>query len=407
MPDHYQVRDAEFREARDDDDLERSHALCPWIRGRHKISFARKRDASTVEEITIRTLLEVGEEAHPDKTERMVAGVRKDELPEGFSETVRFLGPWIDMSGGCVTDTATRLEKAREVWRKVKVKLPMLAVGLRARARVVQATVVATLLFGAEIRTFSRKDIEKYRKFLGGVIRYISYNKATGEGTMRGMQGNTTTTDLRLKAGLEDVQTQIIQRQARYIGHVARYKDTRIERVVLGISSADKKEEGGLRGMYWQRVSEVMEQLRYPEHEWSEKWIEVARDRKSWKQGVSEVVKEYKQEFDYDTWENRHTEQNTSYEREVRQAIEELDDQGRACCPRCGGWQYNIRVHLSRCRPPEDLPPRTPEGSRLRPREGSKSEKTQCGACGKWRSTCTATRYSAEVWMKSRRVQIG
>ena len=197
----------------------------------------RKRDASTVEEITIRTLLEVGEEAHPDKTDRMVAGVRDDELPEGFSATVRFLGPWIDMNGGYVTDTATRLEKAREVWRKVKVKLPMLGVGLRARARVVQATVVATLLFGAEIRTFSRKDIDKYRKFLGGVIRYISYNKTTGEGTMRGMQGNTTTTDLRLKAGLEDVQTQIIQRQARYIGHVARYKDTRIERVVLGISS--------------------------------------------------------------------------------------------------------------------------------------------------------------------------
>ena len=198
---------------------------------------------------------------------------------------------------------------------------------------------------------------------------------------MRGMQGNTTTTDLRLKAGLEDVQTQIIQRQARYIGHVARYKDTRIERVVLGIRSADKKEEGGLRSMYWKRVSEVMEQLRYPEHEWSEKWIEVARDRKSWKQGVSEVVKEYKKEFDHDTWENRHTEQNTSYEREVRQAIEELDDQGRACCPRCGGWQCNIRVHLSRCRPLEE----TPEGPRLRPREGSKSEKTQCGACGKWR----------------------
>ena len=192
------------------------------------------------------------------------------------SRTVRFLGPWID-----------RLEKAREVWRKVEVKLPVLGVGLRARARVVQATVVATLLFGAEIRTFSIKDIEKYRKFLGGVIRYISYNKATGEGTMRGMQGNTTTADLRLKAGLEDVQTQIIQGQARYIGHVARYKDTRIERVVLGISSADKKEEGGLRAMYWKKVSEVMEQLRYPEHEWSEKWIEGARDRKSWKQGRS------------------------------------------------------------------------------------------------------------------------
>ena len=97
------------------------------------------------------------------------------------------------------------------------------------------------------------------------------------------------------------------------------------------------------------------------------------------------VGRRFKRDVDYDTWENRHTEQDTSFEREVRQAIGELDDQGRACGPRCGGWQYIIRAHLLRCRPPEDLPPGTPEGPRLRPREGSKSEKTQCGACGKWR----------------------
>ena len=115
---------------------------------------------------------------------------------------------------------------------------------------------------------------------------------------MRGMQGNTTTTDLRLQAWLEDVQTQILQRQARYIGHVARYQDDRLERVVLGISSAINKDEGGLRVMYWKRVSEVMEQLGYPEHEWSEKWIEAAKNRKRWRQGVSEVVKRYKQDLD-------------------------------------------------------------------------------------------------------------
>ena len=115
----------------------------------------------------------------------MVAGVRDDELPEGLSAAVRFLGPWIDMNGGCVTDTAMRLERAREVWRKVKVS--MLGVGLRTKAQVVQATVIAAFLFGAEVRTFSRTDIEKYRRFLGGIIRYISFNNATGEGTMRGM----------------------------------------------------------------------------------------------------------------------------------------------------------------------------------------------------------------------------
>ena len=91
--------------------------------------------------------------------------------------------------------------------------------------------------------------------------------------------------------------------------------------MVLGISSAINKDEGGLRGMYWKRVSEVMVQLGYPEREWSEKWIEAAKHRKRWRQGVSEVVKRYKQDLDYDTWENRHTEQDTSFERQVRQEM--------------------------------------------------------------------------------------
>ena len=75
------------------------------------------------------------------------------------------------------------------------------------------------------------------------------------------------------------MQTQIVQRQARYIGHVARYQDDRLERVVLGISSAMDEDEGGLRSTYWKRVGEVMEQLGYPEHEWGEKWVEAAKDR--------------------------------------------------------------------------------------------------------------------------------
>ena len=44
------------------------------------------------------------------------------------------------------------------------------------------------------------------------------------------------------------------------------------------------------------------------------------------------------------------------------------------------GWQYNIRAHLLRCRPPEEPPPGTPDGPRLRPREGSKSEKASGGS---------------------------
>ena len=125
-------RGAELREARDDDWREVMLSVLGFADDSDVL--CRKSGAAKVEEITVQKLSEVGEEAHPGKTERMVAGVRDDELPKGFSAAVRFLGPWIDMNGGCVTDTAMRLERAREVWRKVKVKLPMLGVGLQTES---------------------------------------------------------------------------------------------------------------------------------------------------------------------------------------------------------------------------------------------------------------------------------
>ena len=89
------------------------------------------------------------------------------------------------MNGGCVTDTATRLEKAREVWRKVKVKLFILGVGLRARARVVQSDRRCdTSVWSRDTYVFEKK-FREIQEYLGGVLRHISYNKAMGEGTER------------------------------------------------------------------------------------------------------------------------------------------------------------------------------------------------------------------------------
>ena len=73
----------------------------------------RKFDASKVEEITDCWRL-----ARSRPLARRSEWLRECVMTncrEGFSAAVRFLGPWIDMNGGCVTDTAMRLERAREV----------------------------------------------------------------------------------------------------------------------------------------------------------------------------------------------------------------------------------------------------------------------------------------------------
>ncbi|CAK0848791.1 unnamed protein product [Prorocentrum cordatum] len=69
----------------------------------------------------------------------------------------------------------------------IYTELPRLGISKQLRARVVQATVLAALLFGSEIRTISQGEINEYRSFLNRIIRNISYNAYTKEGALRGM----------------------------------------------------------------------------------------------------------------------------------------------------------------------------------------------------------------------------
>ncbi|CAK0848795.1 unnamed protein product, partial [Prorocentrum cordatum] len=67
------------------------------------------------------------------------------------------------MSDGAIT--SERLEAARAIWRSIYTELPRLGIPKQLRARVVQATVLAALLFGSEIRTISQGEINEYRSW--------------------------------------------------------------------------------------------------------------------------------------------------------------------------------------------------------------------------------------------------
>mmetsp|Transcript_29215 Transcript_29215/g.83922 ORF Transcript_29215/g.83922 Transcript_29215/m.83922 type:complete len:244 (+) Transcript_29215:566-1297(+) len=161
----------------------------------------------------------------------------------------------------------------------------------------------------------------------------------------------------------------------RYIGHVGCYPPERIDRVVLGAvlnNGKERRTQKGeqLRDMYWTRIGDIMQQLGYEKEDWMNKWLEAAANKKQWEWAVSQVTSSSRARLDADTWETRHAELETPRAMEVREALHSLDEDGRARCPHCGEWLYNLRVHLRGWH----------RGAPTRRRQ-----KTQCSVCKKWR----------------------
>lgn len=142
------------------------------------------------------------------------------------------VGVHVDADGTAGADTDSRLRAARLVWRRVYQQMPRLGLSLRLRGRVAQATVVASMQYGSEARSFTQRETQRYRSFLNKVIHGIGWSPALG-GT-RAMEGRLTMTGLRFRVGLEDVGLQIARHQTAYLGHLPRYPELRLERSVLG-----------------------------------------------------------------------------------------------------------------------------------------------------------------------------
>ena len=68
----------------------------------------------------------------------------------------------IDMDGTNGRVTSKRLGAGRKLWFQLRRKLPRFGVSLRIRARVVQATVCAALLCGAEIWSYGASKIRRF-----------------------------------------------------------------------------------------------------------------------------------------------------------------------------------------------------------------------------------------------------
>ena len=164
-------------------------------------ALTRRSQSAAIEELATRVLRQWGETLHPDKTERLLLN---GTAPEGFSESLKFLGIHFDHHGGVSHDTKHRLAKASQIWRKIHAQLPRLGISLTVQSQLVQATVFASLLYGCESRPYSRADLKQFQTFANRVTFGLTKQRRRDMQTQQ-----VTLSDLRRRLNLPTIKTMI------------------------------------------------------------------------------------------------------------------------------------------------------------------------------------------------------
>ena len=241
--------------------------------------------------IAIEGYEELGHKVHPNKWERLAFGT-SDNICEAIlahmeetinvEENAKLLGSYLEADGGFTRECAHRTSRAAMVWVKLKKKMLIARLGLKTKGRLFIAAVIASLMYGTEVRGVSEKEIKKLQTFVNKCERFLVYGPCQA---LKEMKGSATQTDVKVKLGTLTVKLELDNRTIRYLGHLVRMPDERWEKkmllgVVNGSSGAEKKTK---RDLWWERVKRLIEEIR--EHlEQGEDWWSAAEDPDRWRE---------------------------------------------------------------------------------------------------------------------------
>ncbi|CAK0880460.1 unnamed protein product [Prorocentrum cordatum] len=314
-----------------------------------------KRHCAATEQVVSDGLRAFGSLIHPGKTERYLphGAAPATGAEPAWQPAVKLLGAWFDANGSYVSDDNHRLEAARKAWRALWRQMPRLGLTVRQRGPIVQAAVISSLLYGAEVRAFHSTTIVRYQRFVDRMVRGLTTCR------LRSMKGLKTGTDLRREAGILSIEVQVKRRQYQYLGHVARYPPERVERCILGawipgVSDLTMgRGEGNrlrLRTQYRARIREVMCHTDVPEAEWPQRWMATAADRAVWQAAVREAVMTAEEHALRDSWVLRHSAEAEAA-RQLQAAAPVHPEDGTLQCPKCQRWfpKQGFRHHARQC----------------------------------------------------------
>ena len=298
-----------------------------------------------------------GEDLHAGKTERLPLGLSLEEAarqagvdPETLKDEARFLGAWITSEASQSVDTEKRLQRGKQLWTKLWKQAYRLTLPPKIMGMLFESTVMATMLYSAEARAFTKPEIRRMQTFVNrctlGMLNVKQRHMHDDKVTM---------VDLRRKLGIPSIAVAIGIRQLRWLGHVARLDDTRLEKQALwlwhehhgpGRRSRRKRCRGtndtstGL----WSLLQDFKTTLDIPSTTWDTDWVRRAQteDGKLWRSDIRKWQQRKEAAEDNDLWRVRHApggKAETQAQQRARRKAElaNLTQQGDDLflCPHC------------------------------------------------------------------------
>ena len=218
----------------------------------------------------------------------------------------------------------------------------------------------ATLLFGCEVRGFSRKEEREYEALWSLVVFGITRQK---RGELE--QDKKTLADLRIMCRMRPISDLIRIRQLNYLATLARLPDDRLEKIALRghlipehtVGTSKAAPQNTVRNQYKKQLLSVVhlapEELRST---WLRDWEKIAVDSASWKKFLRKVCKWQDAQEEQRRYSNIH-DYNVRHQEIImtrKAAVDSLrlEFTGRkAKCPLClmEYGRSGLAVHFARC----------------------------------------------------------
>ena len=218
---------------------------------------------------------QVGLKINQKKTKVMMLNVRNplpikvngEDLPT--TEEFTYLGSTVRHDGGAGSDIRNRLNKARNAFRMLNNVWKSSQYSIKTKLRLYQSCVLPTLLYGSECWRMTESDLSKLSSFHTKNLRRI----------LRVFWPETISNQhLLARCNQDSMETIIMQRRWRWIGHVMRREPDNISRTALHWTPEGKRKRGRPKNT-WRRTAE--RELKMINHSWGSVQ-KMAQNKQEW-----------------------------------------------------------------------------------------------------------------------------
>ena len=223
---------------------------------------------------------QVGLKISQKKTEVMMLNVSYKAPMKVNGEDLRtteeftYLGSTVRHDGGAGSDIRNRLSKARNAFKMLNNVWKTSQYSTKTKLRLYQSCVLPTLLYGSECWRMTESDLKKLSTFHTKNLRRIL--RVLWPETISNQQ-------LLARCNQESMDTIIMRRRWRWIGHVMRREPSNITRTALHWTPEGKRKRGRPKNT-WRRTVEG--ELKTLHHTWGSVQ-KLAQNRQQWRSFVA------------------------------------------------------------------------------------------------------------------------